>query len=206
MLVLVLGWVLGLGTSYFGHWVQQHFEKRRRSETLKVAFRGEINALRSALAADARAAVGAWEHKKTIKDYKLAYPRRIYDAHASMIGDLRESVLVGHISQLCSMLERAQDIGRRIEANTYGGDGLHDFAALLVLAFHQALILDMRLTEQTKHLVEIEWSVKVSGPMRQIKTSRSKLSRSSSRRERSRERHNFAVHRTGRSRCSRSGR
>ena len=31
----------------------------RRSETLKVAFRGEINALRSALAADSRAAVAA---------------------------------------------------------------------------------------------------------------------------------------------------
>ena len=75
--VLVLGWVLGLGTSYFGHWVQQHFEKRRRSETLKVAFRGEMNALRSALSADARAAVTAWEEKKWIKDYKLAYQRRI---------------------------------------------------------------------------------------------------------------------------------
>jgi hypothetical protein len=33
---------------------------------------------------------------------------------------------------------------------------------LLVAAFHQALILDMRLTEQTKHLIELEWSVKVS--------------------------------------------
>jgi hypothetical protein len=38
VLVLAIGWVLGLGTSYFGHWVQQHFEKRRRSETLKVHF------------------------------------------------------------------------------------------------------------------------------------------------------------------------
>jgi hypothetical protein len=92
----------------------------------------------------------------------LAYPRRIYEAHAATIGDLRESVLVGHVSQLYSTLERAQDIGRRIEANRYGGDGLRDFAALLVLAFHQALILDMRLTEQTKHLAELKWSVKVS--------------------------------------------
>jgi hypothetical protein len=162
VLVLAIGWVLGLGTSYFRHWVQQHFEKRRRSETLKVAFRGEINALRSALAADSRAAVAAWEHRNTIKDYKLAYPRRIYEAHAAAIGDLRQSVLVGHISQLYSTLERAQDIGRRIEANTYGGDGLRDFAVLMVAAFHQALILDMRLTEQTKHLIELEWSVKVS--------------------------------------------
>ena len=70
--------------------------------------------------------------------------------------------MVGHISQLYSTLERAQDVGRRIEANAYGGDSLRDFAELLVVAFHQALILDMRLTEQTKHLVELEWSVKVS--------------------------------------------
>lgn len=88
LLVLVLGWMLGLGTSYFGHWIQQRFEKRRRSETLKIAFRGEINALRSALSADARAAVAAWENKKPIKDYKLAYPRRIYEAHVATIGDL----------------------------------------------------------------------------------------------------------------------
>ena len=150
LLVLALGWVLGLGTSYFGHWIQQRFEKRRRSETLKVACRGEINALRSALSADARAAVAAWENKKPIKDYKLAYPRRIYEAHVATIGDLRESVLVGNISQLYSTLERAQDIGRRIEANTYGGDSVRDFAVVLVAAFHQAVLLDMRLTEQTK--------------------------------------------------------
>lgn len=162
VLILVLGWVLGLGTSFFGYWVQQHFEKQRRAETLKVAFRGEINALRSALGADARAAVGAWEQKKPIKDYKLTYPRRIYEAHAASIGDLRESILVGHISQLYSTLERAQDVGRRIEANTYAGDGPRDFALLLLIALNQALILDMRLTEQTKHLVELEWSVKVS--------------------------------------------
>lgn len=70
--------------------------------------------------------------------------------------------MVGNISQLYSTLERAQDIGRRIEANTYGGDGVRDFAVVLVAAFHQAVLLDMRLTEQTKHLVELDWSVRVS--------------------------------------------
>ena len=104
----------------------------------------------------------AWEQKRPIKDYKLAYPRRIFEAHASNIGDLRESVLVGHISQLYSTLDRAQDVGRRVEANTYAGEGSRDFAALLVIAFNQALILDMRLTEQTRHLVELDWSAKVS--------------------------------------------
>lgn len=162
VLILVLGWVLGLGTSYFGQWVQQHFETQRRAETLKVAFRGEINAIRSGVGVDARAAVAAWEQGKPMKDYKLVYPRRIYDAHAPAIGDLRESILVGHISQLYSTLERAQDVGRRIEASTYAGEGHRDFATLLVLAFNQALILDMRLTEQTKHLVELDWSVKAS--------------------------------------------
>ena len=33
---------------------------------------------------------------------------------------------------------------------------------ILVGAFHHALILDMRLTEQTKHFVELDWSVRVS--------------------------------------------
>ncbi len=108
---------------------------------------------------DARAAMAAWEQRKQIKDYKRAYPRRIYEAHAASIGDLRESVLVDHISQLYSTLERAQDVGRRIVANTYAGDGPRDFALLLVIALNQALILDMRLTEQKKHLVELDWSV-----------------------------------------------
>lgn len=162
VLLILLGSILAIGTSFFTMWAQQHFDKQRRAETLKVAFRGEINALRSALGVDARAAMGAWEQRQPIKDYKLAYPRRIYEAHAARIGDLRESVLVGHISQLYSTLERAQDVGRRIEANTYSGDGSRDFAMLLLIAFNQALILDMRLTEQTKHLVELDWSVKVS--------------------------------------------
>lgn len=159
---LILGSALTLVGTFFSLWAQQHFEKNRRAETLKVAFRGEINAIRTALSADARASVNAWEQKKQIKDYKLTYPRRIYEAHAATIGDLRESVLVGHISHLYSTLERAQDVGRRIEVNTYAGDGPRDFAILLVAAFHMALILDMRLTEQTKHLAELDWSVKVS--------------------------------------------
>jgi len=161
-LFIVLGSVLAISTGLATTLAQQHFDKQRRAETLKVAFRGEINALRSALGVDARAAVGAWERRTPIKDYKLAYPRRIYEAHAASIGDLRESVLVGHISQLYSTLERAQDVGRRIEANTYASDGPRDFAALLAIAFNQALILDMRLTEQTKHLVELNWAVQVS--------------------------------------------
>ena len=162
VLLILLGSILAIGTSFVTMWAQQHFDKQRRAETLKVAFRGEINALRSALGVDARAAVETWEQRKPIKDYKLAYPHRIYEAHAASIGDLRESVLVGHISQLYSTLDRVQDVGRRIEANTYAGDGPRDFALLLVIAFNQALILDMRLTEQTKHLVELDWSVKVS--------------------------------------------
>lgn len=162
ILFILLGSILAISTSFVTIWGQQYFDKQRRAETLKVAFRGEINALRSALGVDARAAMEVWEQRKPIKDYKLAYPRRIYEAHAVSIGDLRESVLVGHISQLYSTLERAQDVGRRIEANTYAGDGPRDFVVLLVIAFNQALILDMRLTEQTKHLVELDWSVKVS--------------------------------------------
>lgn len=158
---LILGSALTLVGTFFSHWAQQHFEKRNRAETLKVAFRGEINAIRTSLSADARAAIKAWEQKKPIKDYRLTYPHRIYETHGA-IGDLRESVLAGHISNFYSTLERAQDIGRRIEANTYGGDGPRDFAILLVAAFHMALILDMRLTEQTKHLAELDWSVKVS--------------------------------------------
>lgn len=59
-------------------------------------------------------------------------------------------------------LERADEVGRRIQAGTYGGDGPRDFAGLLAIAFQQALILDMRLTEQTKHLQELDWSVVVS--------------------------------------------
>lgn len=109
ILFVVLGSILAIGTSFVTMWAQQHFDKQRRAETLKVAFRGEINALRSALGVDARAAMEAWEQRKPIKDYKLAYPRRIYEAHAASVGDLRESVLVGHISQLYSTLE-----GRRM--------------------------------------------------------------------------------------------
>src|SRR3989304_1992472 len=116
---LILGSALTLVGTFFSLWAQQHFEKNRRAETLKVAFRGEINAIRTALSADARAATNAWEQKKPIKDYKLTYPRRIYEAHVATIGDLRETVLVGHISNLYSTLERAQDVGRRIQENTY---------------------------------------------------------------------------------------
>jgi type II secretory pathway pseudopilin PulG len=163
VVLLLVGFVRGIVASFAGHWWQQSLEKSSRAESLKVAFRGEINAIRSALAADARAAFAAWQTKTAIKDHKLTYPRKIYDSHTGSIGDLRESVLVGHISQLYSTLDRAQDVGRRIENGTYAGDGLRDFAMLLAIALNQAVILDMRLTEQTKHLVQLDWSVKVSG-------------------------------------------
>jgi hypothetical protein len=137
-------------------------DNRQVSESLKVAFRGEIGAIRSILAVDARTAMKAWEQGGMLKEYKITYPRTIYDAHARNLGDLRESVLVGHISSLYSTLERAQEAGRRIQKGIYGRQGFEDYTRLLVASMGMAVFLDMRLTEQTKHLVEVDWAVRVS--------------------------------------------
>jgi hypothetical protein len=162
LLIAFVAFVLGIVASSVGAWWQQHLTAGSRAESLKVAFRGEVNAIRDGLSVDARAAFSAWQKKTPIKDHQVGYPTKIFDSHAGSIGDLRESILVGHLSLLYSTIDRAREVGRRIDASTYSGDGPRDFATLLAIALNQALILDMRLTEQTKHLKEESWSVTVS--------------------------------------------
>ena len=106
LFALILGSLLTLvGTlvaTSFNSWYQKYLDNRQVSESLKVAFRGEISSIRSVLTVEARTAMKAWEEGGTLKEYRIAYPRTIYEAHARNLGDLRESVLVGHISNLYS--------------------------------------------------------------------------------------------------------
>ena len=161
LFIAVVSFLLGVVGSFAAHWWQKHLEMTAVAKSLKVAFRGEISAIRSGLGADARVAMQAWEEGKTLSDYGVVYPRTIYEAHAKGLGDLRESTLTSHIAELYSTLERAREAGRRL-ASTFSREQFTLYVRMLLRCLHMSVLLDMRLMEQTKKLVELDWNVTVS--------------------------------------------
>jgi len=163
LFIALLSLIMGFLGGQFSGWLERRWEREAKAESLKVAFRGEINAIRNMLRVPATSAAKAWENGRVLKEYKVDYPRVIFEANAGHLGDLREHVLVGQISMLYSSLERTQEIGRRLQNGVYGPEGFPQYVQLLVSCFDMAVHLDMRLTEQTKHFIELDWSVKVTG-------------------------------------------
>jgi hypothetical protein len=154
LFIAIVSFLLGVVGSFAGQWWQKRLEMTAVAYSLKVAFRGEIGAIRSGLGADTRVAMQAWEEGKTLADYGVVYPRTIYEAHAKGLGDLRDSTLTWRIAELYSTLDRAREAGRRLAA-TSSTEQFTLYVRLLLRCFYMSVLLDMRLMEQTKEMVEL---------------------------------------------------
>ena len=162
LFIAFLGFVLGITSSSVTTWWQKSLEKSATAESIMVAFRGEVNAMRPLLRRHARSTVDIWQAKRTLRDYRIIYPKAIYDAHVARLGDVRDSTLAFQISSVYSMLEEANEIGRRIQVGTYGPEAFPLYVNTVVRAFDVVVHLDMRLGEQTKHIANPDWgSVRV---------------------------------------------
>jgi hypothetical protein len=167
---VVLTIVLTLLTTQLTAYLQRRKDKAERALTLKIAFHGEISAIRNHLQQLARDAYGLWRNHIPLMNYALYYPHSVFDSTAGQLGDLQDSKLVEQISLLYSSLSQGQEMGRILEENKReisGGIFLNEdikqnvveYAHSLIRAFYACVLLNLRLAEQTKHIVELDWEV-----------------------------------------------
>jgi hypothetical protein len=153
----VLGFALGLGSSLIVGWWNKKLEKSANTESIIVAFRGEISAIRGGLRPHAQMAVASLDKGTTLRDYGIVYPRAIFDSHVGRIGELRDPTLTFQIAAVYSMLETANAIGKQLTAGTLGPEGFPTYVDRVVRGFDMAVHLDMRLSEQTKNIGSPDW-------------------------------------------------
>ena len=164
VVVALVGVVAGfIAASVSSLWNQAR-EMQGRSESLKVAFAGEIHEIRQCVRGPARKAAAAWQEGKPMFFPKLNCPREIYHANSGRLGDLRDAKLAGQLVSLYSKNEWADDLGQDIAVGTQSAPAaIRDQVILLEGIFAIATLLDMRLQRQTEKLVELDWSV-TAGP------------------------------------------
>ena len=132
-------------------------DRQNRAESMLVAFRSEISALRGSLWLPTQIACDAWDKDEALKDYRLTYPRKVFDVNAGQLGELRDSTLAAQLAQLYSTLERTDEVGRKLQDETYSREVFPHYVELLTSSFLMVVNLDVRLTEQTKDLVDTDW-------------------------------------------------
>jgi hypothetical protein len=154
LISVVVGGLLAGAVSLATNWWLKRLEIRAKSDALKVAFRGEISALRAALRADVKMAETAILTNAILRT-DIVYARVIFDRNAGQIGDIRDTVLVAQLAAFYTLLARIESAGQAVETAA--------FVASLASAFYMAVILDMKLTAQTAKLAEAPFAVTASG-------------------------------------------
>jgi hypothetical protein len=165
LLPVVVGALIGLLGSIGAVWLKPFLDRREMTRTLKVAFYGEVSALRSALRSDA---VGFQElHSiflalQTLPNYEVPpYPRAIFDVYRDRLGLLRDHALVQQNAFLYSMLGRIEHACRRLTADPHPNEvrmlvdqqRLQVYGRLLLAGFETSILLSMRLGAETQSLI-----------------------------------------------------
>ncbi len=158
LVVALLTATLSLGSIY----LVRCSDQKAQAQALKVAFQGEVSAIRGSLSGPIKTAYKAWQKGKVLKEYRLSYPRMIFDANAGRLGDLRDRDLVARLVRLYSLIQRTEETGRRLQVGIYDQRAFSEYLQLLNLSFYQAVALDIQLSELTKHLADENWKTKLS--------------------------------------------
>ena len=120
LLAVVIGGFLTLAAN----WWLEHLELRARANSLKVAFRGEIGALRGSLRVEAKHARMTYEADGLLAG-GVTYSRTVFEQNASHIGDLGDPMLVRQLTSFYALLARIEN-SRRLLA--IGAPGREQFA------------------------------------------------------------------------------
>ena len=154
--------VLTLLTTQVGGWLQVRADAKRMDVALKLAFSGEIHAIRGLLEHTSRTASEAFRQNKTLKKHQIILPTTIFQSNAGNLGKIKDRELIKQIAMLYSFLDRANEVATRIDESVYDASAFQTFLRYLLSCWQMAIILDMRLQEQTKAYTELDWQVVVS--------------------------------------------
>ena len=93
----ILAVVIGGFLTLAANWWLKHLELQARADSLKVAFRGEVGALRSSLRVEAKHARTTYEADGLLTG-GVTYSRTVFEQNASHIGDLGDPTLVRQLA------------------------------------------------------------------------------------------------------------
>lgn len=147
-----------LVTQVGGCW-QSCADARRKDAALKLAFSGEISAIRGVLEYTARNAREAFRQGKMLKHHQIVYSDKVFEANASGLGNLQDRELIKQISTLYSLVDRTNEIARRIDEGIYDASSFPTFLRTLANCWRIAILLDMRLQMETKDYTDLNWQV-----------------------------------------------
>lgn len=131
--------------------MQRSCEKSDRDYALKLAFSGEVSALRGAIEYATINAFNKWQNKERLEPHRVEYPKVVFEVNAANLGNIQDRELIKQLSNLYSFMARINET--------------NDFSAYLqqlAYCWHIAINLDMRLQEQTRNTQELDWKVKLS--------------------------------------------
>lgn len=154
--------VLTLLTTQIGGWLQTRADAARMDVALKLAFSGEIHAIRGLLEHTSRTASEAFRQNKTLKKHQIIFPTTIFQANASNLGRIKDRELIKQLATFYSLLDRTNEVATRIDEGIYDASSFQTFLRYLLSCWQIVINLDMRLQEQTKAYTELDWQVVLS--------------------------------------------
>jgi len=157
----ILAVVIGGFLTLAANWWLKHLELQARADSLKVAFRGEVGALRSSLRVEAKHARTTYEADGLLTG-GVTYSRTVFEQNASHIGDLGDPTLVPQLASLYALLARLEVSGRLFAAGAPGREQLERHLGGLASAFYVSVLVDMRLGAQTAKLRSAPFRIRVS--------------------------------------------
>src|SRR5262249_20987431 len=113
LLAVVVGGFLTLAAN----WWLKRLELRARANSLKVAFRGEIGALRGSLRVETKHAMTTYEAVGLLAG-GITYSRTVFEQNAGHIGDLGDPTLVRQLTSFYALLARIENSGRLLAVGT----------------------------------------------------------------------------------------
>jgi len=151
-----VGVLLGFLVSQLGTELLRRRERRIREESLMVAFRGEIKAIRASL----RGLMRRWKSDLSLDlppvKYKVVIPRTVFSANVHALGELRSAILVEQIVELYKGYDRIDDAKRRSNVDDLA------YARLVSEQFYKTVSVDMKLRQLTKHIGRENYKIQVS--------------------------------------------
>ena len=154
---------LTLLTTQGSNYLNRCIQRRRKSIDLKVAFHGEIEALRELLSSHTKTAHAALQSGKILRDYTFYYPNKIFEANASLLGEIGDAVLVSQIAQLYSALANVSVRAERMQTGIYDKElGLKYLVRDLMALWDITIILDIELSSEVEKIISMPKSFKQS--------------------------------------------
>jgi len=146
IVTIIIGFSVNVAFKYY----EKVSNKSDSNNSLKSALRGEISGIKGAFQERSIEVQSALKKGVELNNYRIVYPRKIYDSNLGNIGNIKESDLAEAIVELYSWAERIDNMGEQFNNGIYKKENLAGYAAKVAAVWTYSIMVYNRLQNDTK--------------------------------------------------------